>query len=344
MSADPADTKGREPLLSVRDLRTYFPVTAGRLRGVKRQIRAVDGVDLDIDRGTTLGLVGESGCGKTTLGRTILGLEQPTGGSVRFDGVDVLRASGAGRRDLSRRMQMIFQDATGSLNPRMKVGDIVAEPLAIHSAVAVRRRRDRVAELLERVGLFSVDAERYPHELSGGQRQRVGIARAIALRPEFIFCDEPVSALDVSVQSQILNLLSDLKHQLNLTYLFVAHNLAVVRHISDRSAVMYLGKIVEIGHADDVYETPSHPYTQALLSAVPDINPGRPRPHTALTGDVPSPIDPPPGCALNPRCPLATDKCREVSPVLETKPGLTADHLVACHHVEVPALRSKPSI
>ncbi len=344
MSADASETKGHEPLLSVRDLRTYFPVTAGRLRGVKRQLRAVDGVDLDIDRGTTLGLVGESGCGKTTLGRTILGLEQPAGGSVHFDGVDVLRASGVGRRNLTRRMQMIFQDATGSLNPRMKVGDIVAEPMAIHSAVAVRKRPDRVAELLERVGLRCVDADRYPHELSGGQRQRVGIARAIALSPEFIVCDEPVSALDVSVQSQVLNLLSDLKHELNLTYLFVAHNLAVVRHLGDRSAVMYLGKIVEIGHADDVYDTPSHPYTQALLSAVPEIRPGRRGPYTALSGDVPSPVDPPSGCAFHPRCPLATDKCREVSPVLEAKPGLTADHLVACHHVEAPAARSKPSV
>jgi len=296
-------------------------------------VRAVDGVSFDVLRGTTLGLVGESGCGKTTAGRTILRLVAATGGSVFFDGADVLKADGRTLRTLRRHMQIVFQDPFGSLNPRMTVGRIVAEPLDVYAVGRRRERRDRVAELLTRVGLRSDDARRYPHEFSGGQRQRIGIARAIALNPRFVILDEPVSALDVSIQAQILNLLNDLKAELKLTYLFIAHNLAVVEHFSDRVAVMYLGKIVEVADAADLYARPRHPYTMALLASVPEHDPARRREPSPVFGEPPSPLSPPSGCAFHPRCPFATEECRRVTPPLKSEPGLARGHLVACHHV-----------
>ncbi len=322
-----------EPLVKVRDLRTYFRVRRRGFGGDVGYVRAVDGVSFDIQRGTTLGLVGESGCGKTTLGRTVLRLVDATAGRVRFDGVDVLAAPRAALRLLRRDMQIVFQDASGSLDPRMTVGRIVAEPLTLYGVAGGRKRCDRVAELLERVELHPADADRYPHELSGGQRQRVGIARAIALNPKFVVCDEPVSALDVSIQSQIVNLLDDLKRELGLTYLFIAHNLAVVEHVSDRVAVMYLGRIVEIADALELYDHPQHPYTIALLAAVPDPNPDRRRDRSSLPGDVPSPTDPPTGCAFHPRCRRADNECRHMTPVLQRRPGLSSGHLVSCHHL-----------
>jgi len=279
-----------------------------------------------------LGLVGESGCGKTTAGRTMLRLVEATGGSVTFDGVDVLKADRRTLRTLRRDMQIVFQDPFGSLNPRMTVGRIVAEPLDVYAVGDKRQRRERVAELLARVGLRSDDARRYPHEFSGGQRQRIGIARAIALNPRFVVLDEPVSALDVSIQAQILNLLNDLKAELKLTYLFIAHNLAVVEHFSDRVAVMYLGKIVEVADATDLYARPRHPYTMALLASVPEPDPVRRRERPPVVGEPPSPLSPPSGCAFHPRCPFATEECRRVTPPLKSEPGLAAGHLVACHH------------
>ncbi|MCH8966373.1 MAG: ATP-binding cassette domain-containing protein [Planctomycetes bacterium] len=297
-------------------------------------IRAVDGVDLQIPRGTTLGLVGESGCGKTTLGRAILRLIEPTDGQIIFDGVDVLSAKPGQLRNLRRRMQIVFQDSLGTLNPRMRVGWSIAEPLAVHAAADRRRRSVIAGELLERVGLHSSDADRYPHELSGGQRQRIGIARALALQPELLICDEPVSALDVSIQAQILNLLSDLQEDLGLTYLFIAHDLAVVRHVSDRVAVMYLGKIVETAGTADLYDHPQHPYTIALLDAVPTPDPTRRTADTMITGDPQGPLDAPSGCAFHPRCPHTTQKCRSLAPSLTTHPSTGSDHRVACHHVE----------
>jgi len=329
-------------LLKVDDVRTYFPVrrrTAGRAGGL---VRAVDGVSFGIPRGTTLGLVGESGCGKTTLGRTILRLVEATSGRVWFDGIEVLSASRAALRGLRGRMQLVFQDASGSLDPRMTVGRSVAEPLVVQGAVRGRHIRDRVATLLETVGLRPADADRYPHELSGGQRQRVGIARAVALQPEFVICDEPVSALDVSVQSQVLNLLDDLKEEFGLTYLFIAHDLAVVRHFSDRVAVMYLGRIVEIAEAADLYRRPRHPYTSVLLSAVPDPDTTCRRERLALSGDAPNPIDPPSGCTFHPRCPHATDECRRITPRLEEHSIPSADHFVACHHVDTIPVQPWP--
>ena len=282
---------------------------------------------------------GPFGCGKTTAGRTILRLIPATAGLVRFDGRDVFSLGHAALRRLRRRMQIIFQDPMGSLNPRMTVGDIVGEGLKIHGLARRRDLRDRVARLLVRVGLSASHAERYPHEFSGGQRQRIGIARAIALEPEFIVCDEPVSALDVSVQSQILNLLNDLKQELGLTYLFIAHNLAVVEHFSDVVAVMYLGRIVEIASADDIYSRPTHPYTQALLSAVPEPDPTKRTQRVVLSGEVPSPVDPPAGCAFHPRCPFAVDLCRRALPVLEPGDRDRPEHLVACHRAaERPSL------
>ena len=291
------------PILTVTRLKTYFPVRGG-FWGRRMYVHAVDGVDFTIHRGKTLGLVGESGSGKTTVGRTILRLIPPTAGRVVFDGQDVFSLSGPDMRALRRRMQVIFQDPVGSLNPRMTVGDIVGEPLKVHTDLSRSQRRQRVGELLERVGLPGSYVSRYPHEFSGGQRQRIGIARALAPGPDFIVCDEPISALDVSIQAQILNLLSDLQDELGLSYLFIAHNLAVVEHFADEVAVMYLGRIVERAGSDELYARPTHPYTQALLSAVPKPDPASGRLRVRLPGEVPSSINPPPGCPFHPRCPL----------------------------------------
>jgi len=317
-------------LLEVRNLVKHFHVGGGLFGGAPGVVRAVDGVSFAIRRGETLGLVGESGCGKTTTGRCILQLERPTSGEIVFDGQDLTKLDDAGLRRFRRRMQVIFQDPYSSLNPRMTIGQILAEPLVVHGLAPDRAAREaRVGELLRHVGLLPQHAHRYPHELSGGQRQRVGIARALAMEPALIVCDEPVSALDVSIQAQIVNLLEDLQGQFGLTYLFVAHDLSVVRHISDRVAVMYLGKIVEIAGRQALYEDPLHPYTRALLSAVPIPDPDveARREHVVLGGEVPSPLNPPAGCVFHPRCPIAVDRCRREVPALrEVKPG----HWAAC--------------
>jgi oligopeptide/dipeptide ABC transporter ATP-binding protein len=317
-------------ILEVRDLRKHFEVGGGMFGGRRGIVRAVDGVSFALRRGETLGLVGESGCGKTTTGRCILQLEQPTSGQIIFEGRDLAGVDARELRAVRRRMQVIFQDPYSSLNPRMTVGDIVAEPLAVHGIVKrASARRDRVRELLRQVGLLPQHAARYPHQMSGGQRQRVGIARALAMEPSLIICDEPVSALDVSIQAQIINLLEDLQSELGLTYLFIAHDLAVVRHISDRVAVMYLGKIVEMADRKTLYDEPLHPYTRALLSAVPIPDPEleERRERLVLGGEVPSPLNPPSGCVFHPRCPIAVDRCRATIPELrEVRPG----HWAAC--------------
>ena len=321
------------PLLELDDLRMHFPITRGILW--QRQVsslRAVDGVSLMIRRGETLGLVGESGCGKTTVGRCVVRLYEPTGGRIIFDGQDLAGLKRGSMQRIRRRIQMVFQDPYSSLNPRMTVRETLTEPLATHGLATTRATQaHRVDELLHLVGLNSAFADRYPHEFSGGQRQRIGFARALAVEPDFIVCDEPVSALDVSIQAQILNLLKSLQRRLNLTYLFIAHDLAVVRHISDRVAVMYLGRIVEIASRDALYAQPRHPYTKALLSAVPIPDPEieEQRQRIVLTGDVPSPANPPSGCHFHPRCPWATEICSRVDPPLEQDPD---DHPVACHH------------
>jgi len=325
-----AGSGGPDVILEVQDLVKHFQIGGGFLGSSVGVVKAVDGVSFAIGRGETLGLVGESGCGKTTTGRCVLQLERPTSGRVLFEGRDLTALSEAQLRPVRRKIQVIFQDPYSSLNPRMTVGQILAEPLAVHGLVRGRAARGaRVQELLRHAGLLPAMANRYPHELSGGQRQRVGIARALAMEPSLIICDEPVSALDVSIQAQIINLLEDLQAQFGLTYLFVAHDLSVVRHISDRVAVMYLGKIVEITDRKSLYEDPQHPYTKALLSAVPipdpDIEAGRE--HVVLGGEVPSPLNPPSGCVFHPRCPIAIDQCREGVPALrEVKPG----HFAAC--------------
>lgn len=295
-------TEVNKPLLTVEGLKTHFPVRDGKLLGPKRFVRAVDGVDFSIEKGRTLGLVGESGSGKTTVGRTILRLVPPTDGKAIFDGQDLFTLPESRMRKLRSRMQVIFQDPIGSLNPRMTIAGIVSEPLIVHSELSRQARKDRVAQLLERVGLSSSYMDRYPHEFSGGQRQRIGIARALATDPDFVVCDEPVSALDVSIQAQILNLLKDLQAELGLSYLLIAHNLAVVEHVAERVAVMYLGRIVECAERSKLYANPRHPYTQALLSAVPTAVPNSPSERIHLPGETPSPISPPSGCRFHPRC------------------------------------------
>jgi len=323
-------------ILMVNQLKTHFPVRRGVFSRITGWVKAVDGVSLKVPRSQTLGLVGESGSGKTTLARTILRLIPATAGTVTFDGVNLFTLPRSQLRQLRRQIQIIFQDPIGSLNPRMTVGNIVGEALSVHRIARRPERRRRVAALFERVGLSSADAGRYPHEFSGGQRQRVGIARALALEPKLIVCDEPVSALDVSIQSQILNLLKDLQAELGLSYLFIAHNLAVVEYFSDQVAVMYLGKIVEFAPADELYQNPKHPYTHALLSAVPEPDPDsrQTRPRIILPGEVPSPINPPPGCPFHPRCPLCQDICRTVAPPMLPHQGASAEHLAACHFAD----------
>ncbi len=323
-----------EPLLSVKDLRMHFPITEGivRRRHVG-EVKAVDGIDFTVARGETLGLVGESGCGKTTTGRCILRLERPTGGAIVYDGVDIATLSEKDLVKLRQKIQVIFQDPFLSLNPRMKVGQIIAEPMYVHGIEPdAAKRKARVLELLSVCGLNARFADRYPHEMSGGQRQRVGIARALAMNPEFIVCDEPVSALDVSIQAQVINLLEDLREKFGLTYLFIAHDLSVVRHLCQRVAVMYLGRIVELADSDALFDNPQHPYTKALLAAVPVPDPlvEQGRVFRPVQGEVPSPINPPSGCVFHPRCPIAVDSCRVGRPATrEVSPG----HFVACTQI-----------
>jgi peptide/nickel transport system ATP-binding protein len=315
-------------VLEVQGLKKYFPVRRGLLRRTVGYVHAVDDVSFTIGAAETLGLVGESGCGKTTVGRSILRLIEPTAGSIRLDGHEISGLSKAELRPLRQRMQIIFQDPFSSLNPRMRVGDIVAEPLKLHGGAGKRARRERVAELFERVGLRRAQMDNYPHQFSGGQRQRIGVARALALNPRLIVGDEPVSALDVSIQAQVINLLRDLQRDLKLSYLFISHNLAVVEHISHRIAVMYLGRIVEYTDKTTLFTRPLHPYTEALLAAVPIPNPAVKRVRRVVQGDVPSPLRPPPGCHFHTRCPYAEARCRsQVPPLREVEPG----HTVACH-------------
>jgi oligopeptide transport system ATP-binding protein len=340
MTAEAAErltvTSTDKPLLRVRGIKKYFPVRRGFLQRVIGYIKAVDGIDLDVAQGETLGLVGESGCGKSTLGRSILRLVEPTEGTIEFDGRNITGLNRRQMKPIRADMQIIFQDPVGSLNPRMSVGDIVGEGLLVHGMRDRKKRQTITRDVLQKVGLRQEYANRYPHEFSGGQRQRIGIARALALSPKLIIADEPVSALDVSIQSQVLNLLVDLRREFGLTYIFVAHNLAVVSYISDRVAVMYLGQVMELANAEELYKNPLHPYTKSLLSAIPQPDPDHVRRHTVLSGDVPSPFNPPSGCPFRTRCPLAKEKgtvdgiCAEKRPVFtEKNPG----HFAACHFV-----------
>jgi oligopeptide transport system ATP-binding protein len=336
--ADTAPTAGQPTLIGVDDLKVHFPIRSGIFQAEVGTVKAVDGISFEVRKGETLGLVGESGCGKSTTGRAMIRLREPTSGSVTFDGIDLAKLKPEPLRRMRRRMQIIFQDPYGSLDPRMTVGSIISEPIDTHRLARGGAKRERIADLLRIVGLDPKYVNRYPHEFSGGQRQRIGVARALAVEPEFIVCDEPISALDVSIQAQVLNLLTDLREQLGLTYLFIAHDLSVVKHISDRVAVMYLGKIVEIGPPDIMYANPAHPYTRALLSAVPVPDPvmERKRKRVILTGDVPSPVNPPEGCRFHTRCWLyerlgKPEQCRTVDPPVRILQG---DHGAACHFAE----------
>ena len=324
-----------EPLVRVDDLKMHFPIRTGLLKRETGAVRAVDGISFDVHRGETLGLVGESGCGKSTAGRAVLRLYEPTDGAITFEGRDITHLEGEALRETRPRMQMIFQDPQASLNPRMTVGAIVAEPLMEHHSMSRTERTAKVRDLLDQVGLNPDFVNRYPHEFSGGQRQRIGIARALALDPDFIVCDEPIAALDVSIQAQVVNLLEDLQESHGLTYLFISHDLSMVRHIADRVAVMYLGKIMELAPREDLFADPLHPYTVALLSAVPVPDPKieATREHIVLTGDVPSPANPPSGCVFRTRCPIARDVCASDTPKFrEWKPG----HMAACHFAGEP--------
>lgn len=325
----PAQTQNT--LVEVKNLVKYFPVRAGLLQRVVAQVQAVDNVSFSIREGETLGLVGESGCGKTTVGRTMLRLIEATSGEVYFQGQDVFKLSGRGMKAMRRNMQIIFQDPYASLDPRMPIGESVMEGLNIHNIGTRQERFALMLDTLKKVGLEEYHSRRYPHEFSGGQRQRIGIARALALRPKFIVCDEPVSALDVSIQSQVLNILKDLQAEFGLTYLFIAHNLSVVEHISDRVAVMYLGKMVELTGSDELFANPLHPYTQALMSAIPIPDPTLKRERIILKGDVPSPLNPPKGCRFHPRCPIADKICSEKEPEFRE---VLPDHFVACWKVD----------
>ena len=332
-AAPDIDRSQTTPLVSVTDLEKHFPIRGGLLRRQVGAVKAVDGVSFEIYRGETLGLVGESGSGKSTIGRVMLQLDHATAGTVTFDDIDLTTISGEKLRKVRPRMQMVFQDPHASLNPRMTVASIIGEPLKEHRAAKGAERRERIEELLRLVGLEPTHANRYPHEFSGGQRQRIGIARAIALNPEFIVCDEPIAALDVSIQSQVVNLLENLQTHLGLTYLFISHDLSMVRHIADRVAVLYLGKIMEMADVETIYTDPKHPYTKALLSAVPVPDPEveSTRKRIILEGDIPSPADPPPGCPFNTRCPVAQDRCVTEVPEWRQLPG---GQWVACHFAE----------
>ena len=335
VSASPVDSSvGEDAFVQIRNLKMHFPVTEGTIvQKTVAHVKAVDGVSFNINRGETLGLVGESGCGKTTVGRCILQLERPTAGEIMFDGLDLTQLTQKELIPVREKVQVIFQDPYSSLNPRMKIGTMLEEPMRVHGIITdASKRKERVKELLSVCGLDPKFADRYPHEMSGGQRQRVGIARALALDPAFIICDEAVSALDVSIQAQVINLLEDLREQFNLTYLFIAHDLSVVRHISNRVAVMYLGNLVELADGDELFDNPTHPYTRALLDAVPIPDPviEEDREHRIIKGEVPSPMNPPSGCVFHPRCPMAVDSCRSSVPEFRE---ITSGHYVACTEV-----------
>ena len=324
----------KKELLKVEGLKQHFPIKGGMLGRTVNHVKAVDGISFEVYEGETVSIVGESGCGKSTTGRAILRLEEPTAGTVKFEDVELTTLSKKEMRKKRKDLQIIFQDPYASINPRQTVADILNEAMTIQNSVPANKRRKRIIELLETVGLNEYQADRYPHEFSGGQRQRIGIARALAVDPKLIICDEAVSALDVSIQAQVLNLLEELQEEYKLTYLFISHDLGVVRHISDRVIVMYLGKIVEIGDREEIFDRPKHPYTKALLSAIPVPDPTHKKTHIALKGDVPSPIDPPSGCRFHTRCPFAQDKCKQEEPLLESHASMKEEHQAACHFVE----------